>query len=397
MTMTEVQPSVPGTAASANLPTRGTHPEAASHSADDRDEDAQSQSIHDQENKKVPWSDDIWKAIHKVVHEETMRVRVGAQFLPHNRVHPKTTSVPPDLITSANLPGDASNILTLTIDEGVTIRLNEIWAEFALTTQQVHETAESKNPEHTSAVTLARRAAQYLALAQDLVIFNGYNGYSAPFFQQNIRFRPGQQPIDGGLLGLVASGGSYSAFTGAPGGPTNPFLSTNPVVLVPEAPGGSPGVYGDGTFRAVVDAYSLLTAGGQPGPYALILQTVPYADLFAPIGDGSLVITADRVAPLVKAGLYGTGALPPFATLPSSTPPLSPPSSPPTFAAVTPPPPYFGLLASVGGHTMNLVVGLHARTVFMQQDTNQNWRFRVLERFALRVTDPSAIVQLVFQ
>jgi hypothetical protein len=46
---------------------------------------------------------------------------------------------------------------------------------------------------------------------------------------------------------------------------------------------------------------------------------------------------------------------------------------------------------------MDLVVGLHARTVFLQQDVNQNWRFRVLERFALRVTDPSAIVPLVFQ
>jgi uncharacterized linocin/CFP29 family protein len=394
MAITEVQPSVPGTAASANLPTRATNPETAIDRADDPDTDAQS-SIHDQENKKVPWSDDVWKAIHRVVHEETMRVRVGAQFLPHNRVHPKTTSVAPDLIAPTNLPGDASNTFTLTIDEGATIRLNEIWAEFALTTQQVHETAEAKNPEHTSAVTLARRAAQYLALAQDLVIFNGFNGYSAPFFQQNIRFRQGQQPIDGGLLGLVSSGGSFSDFTGAPGGASNPFLSTNPVIEVPEV-AGSPGTWGVGTFSGAVDAYSILTSVGQPGPYAFILHTIPYADLFAPIGDASLVITADRVAPLVKAGLYGTGALPPFATLPSS-PSSSPPSSPPIYSASVPPPPYFGIMASVGGRTMDLVVGLHARTVFMQQDTNQNWRFRVLERFALRVTDPSAIVQFVFE
>jgi uncharacterized linocin/CFP29 family protein len=366
-----------------------------SHSADDEDTEAK-ESIHDQANKGVPWSEDVWKAIHKVVHEETMRVRIGAQFLPHHRVHPKTMSVAPELIINTNLPGDPTNTFTLTIDEGVTIRLNEIWKEFALTTQQVHETAEAKNPEHTSAVTLARRAAQYLALAQDLVIMNGYNGYSAPFFQQNIRFRQGQQPIDGGLLGLVASGGSFAAFTGAPGGAANPFLSTNPVILVPQLGGGSPGLlYGENTFAAVAEGYSMLTALGQAGPYALILHTIPHADLFAPAGPQSLVITADRVAPLVRAGLYGTGALPPFATLPGS-PPLSPPASPPTFPPVTPPPPYFGVLVSVGGHTMNLVVGLHARTVFMQQDVDQNWRFRLLERFALRVTDPSAIVQFVF-
>jgi hypothetical protein len=45
---------------------------------------------------------------------------------------------------------------------------------------------------------------------------------------------------------------------------------------------------------------------------------------------------------------------------------------------------------------MDLVVGLHATTVFMQQDSNQLWRFRVLERFALRVIDPSAIQVLEF-
>jgi uncharacterized linocin/CFP29 family protein len=128
----------------------------------------------------------------------------------------------------------------------------------------------------------------------------------------------------------------------------------------------------------------VLASQGQAGPYALILNTVPYADLFAPVGDGSLVVTADRVAPLVKAGLYVTGALPPYAHVP-------PPSPPAPFA-----PPYFGVLVSVGGQTMDLVTGLRAQTVFIQQDANENWRFRVVERFALRVMDPNAIVPLVF-
>ena len=43
-------------------------------------------SIHDEENKKVPCSYDIWKAINRVVHEETTRVRVGAAFLPQSNV-----------------------------------------------------------------------------------------------------------------------------------------------------------------------------------------------------------------------------------------------------------------------------------------------------------------------
>ena len=40
---------------------------------------------------------------------------------------------------------------------------------------------------------------------------------------------------------------------------------------------------------------------------------------------------------------------------------------------------------------------LDATTAFMQQDTDGNYRFRVVERFALRLKDTSAVVRLEFQ
>jgi uncharacterized linocin/CFP29 family protein len=317
------------------------------------------ESLHHKENKKVPWSEDVWKAIHKTVHEETLRVRIGAQFLPHRRVHPKTMSVPPDTITNLPIPGELTN--TLTVDEGQSIRINEIWSEFALTTQQVHDTAEAKNPLHTTAVTLARRAAMYLALGQDTVIFQGYNAYSTPLFSSNVNYRQNQLPADGGLLSL--NGGL--------------FASPNPIIQVQPLPQSPPGVtWGENTLSAVTAGYAALVTVGEPGPFALVLSTPVFADLFAAVGIGSLVITADRVQPLVKAGLFGTDTINPAAG--------SPPSSPPGGS-------YYGVLASLGGDTMDLVVGLHATTVFMQQDLNQLWRFRVTERFALRVLDPFAI------
>ena len=367
-------PTTPTPMGSAS-PTEGTPAPAG------EDDDGQGQSLHHKENEKVPWSPEIWKAIHRTVHDETMRVRVGAKFLPHRRVHPKTTSVPPDTITNGPVSNEQN--FTLTIDEGITIRLNEIWTEFALTTQQVHDTSEAKNPMHTSAVSLARRAAQYLALAQDIVIFQGFTGYTAsPFFAQNVRFRT-PLPADSGLLSQSAS-----PITGL-----NPYLSPNAPIQVQPLTDGAPGVrYGENTFTAVTQGYAVLNAQGQPGPYALILNTTPYADLYAAVGNGSLVITADRVEPLVKAGLFGTSTIPPNPALPPSSPPTSPPSSPPNLGG----PPYYGVLVSIGGDTMDLVVGLHATTVFMQQDTNQLWRFRVLERFALRVLDTSAIQVLQF-
>jgi uncharacterized linocin/CFP29 family protein len=350
--------------------------------SDEGGDDGQDQSLHHKENEKVPWKPEIWKAIHRTVHEESLRVRVGARFLPHRRVHPKTTSVPPDTITTNQvLPGESG--YTLTVDEGASIRLNEIWTEFALTTQQVHETAEAKNPMHTTAVTLARRAAQYLALAQDIVIFQGFSGYtSSQFFLNNVRSRT-PWPLDSGLLSLAVNSAGQ-----------NPYLSPNtPIQVQPLPPGSPPGVtYGENTFSAVTQGYAILTSQGHPGPYALVLNTFPYADLYAAVGLGSLVITADRVEPLVKAGLFGTGTVPPNLN-PGGSPASSLRSSPPDSPAE---PAYYGVLVSLGGDTMDLVVGMHATTVFMQQDTNQLWRFRVMERFALRVLDTSAIQVMEF-
>jgi uncharacterized linocin/CFP29 family protein len=310
---------------------------------------------------KVPWSAEVWKAIQRAVNDETKRVQVGAKFLPHRHVHPHITSVDADTVKNARLPGESQS--TLTVDEGASIRLNEIWTEFALTTQQVEETAKAKNPGDTTAVTLARRAAQYLALAQDVVIFQGKDGYTIPFFSQNVRFRAGQIPADGGLLCL----------TGEPA-----YLSPNPVIRVHPLPGSPRGVtYGENTFNAVTQSYSVLTGQGQPGPYALILNTAVYADLYASIGTGSLVTTAQRVEPLVKAGLFGTGTVPPSPGSPAGGP-------------------YYGVLVSIGGDTMDLVVGQDATTEFMQQDPNELWRFGVMERFALRVFDSSAIQVIEF-
>ena len=52
-----------------------------------------------------------------------------------------------------------------------------------------------------------------------------------------------------------------------------------------------------------------LNRKGQPGPYALILETSVYADAFSPVGD-ALVTTADRLTPLLAGGFYSSGAMP---------------------------------------------------------------------------------------
>jgi uncharacterized linocin/CFP29 family protein len=309
---------------------------------------------------KVHWSQDVWDRIDRAVHDEVMRTRVAAQFLPIHLVIPRTTSVPSDIIT----PPDATT-QTLTVDEGATTRLNEYWVEFALTPQQVdHETGDISELGHSTAVTLATRAANILAQAEDLVIFQGQNAINAPnsLFKTIVRSRG--VPADTGLLDLNLPGQSQP-----------PLLPPVQFVVVPLHDPAIPHIYGENTFSKVAQAYADLQGKGHYGPYALVLQTIPYADSYAPLRD-TLIMPADRIKPLMTAGFYGTGTLP---------------SNLPTKAS------FAGLLVSLGGNTMDLVVGLDATTAFMQQDIDGAYRFRVVERFALRLKDTTAVVRLEFQ
>ena len=306
---------------------------------------------------KVHWTQDVWDRIDKAVHDEVMRTRVGQKFLPIRPVIPRTTSVPTDSITPPTKVAP-----TLLVDEGLTTRLSEYWVEFALTPQQIdHETGDIMELGHSTAVTLATRAANLLSQAEDLVIFSGQNAIAGNnLFQNGIVLNRGV-PADTGLLDL------------APGAPPLPAAQIIPVK--PKDPA-VPGVYGENTFASVAEGYSVLQGNGQYGPYALVLQTTPYADTYAPL-PGTLILTADRLNPLMTAGFYGTG------TLPSN--------------AAGAEPQFYGLLLSLGGNTIDLVVGLDATTAFMQQDTDGAYRFRVVERFALRLKDITAVVRLEFQ
>jgi len=218
---------------------------------------------------------------------------------------------------------------------------------------------------HSTPVTLPTRAANILAQAEDIVVFQGANGIAtSPLFNPSADGTPQSvlnrgTPTDTGLLDLALKGAA------------NPPLKAVQAVQVALLNTANAGVYGENTFKEVAAAYSLLQGGGQYGPYALVLPTTPYADTYAPVAAG-LVITADRIKPLVVAGYYGTGMLP---MLPKAS----------------------GVLVSLGGNTMDLVVGLDATTAFMQQDPNGNFRFRVVQRLALRLKDTSGVVRLEFQ
>jgi uncharacterized linocin/CFP29 family protein len=222
------------------------------------------------------------------------------------------------------------------VDESAVIALVELGIEFGLTRQQT--AAEAQN---LTGIALATRAANLLAQAEDVVLLSGEAAFKNPLFKR-VQRRSGD--AGKGLLG--AAGRSVTV----------------------EPASDNPKRYVEHTFDAVVEGYSLLQQQGHNGPYALALRSEMYADTFASLPT-SLVMPADRITPLVSLGMFGTGMLPP------ST----------------------GVLVSVGGNTMDLIVGVEPITEFLQVSTEGLYRFRVFERFALRVKDTSAIVRLDFK
>jgi len=302
----------------------------------DRQPPAAGPTAMDRGQDKLPWSGELWHRIDRAVHAESMRTMPASAFLP--RVGPMPGALTVD--------SDQTLVDTreLAIDEAATFPLVEVWAEFALTPQQV-----AREAEIMTACTLAKRATNVLAQATDLLVFQGDAAVAGdPLFTgRRVRTRSG--PAGTGLLNAIPQDAAAQRIeVGAVSAGESRF--------------------GERTYEAVTEGCARLESKGHYGPYALILHTVPYADTFAPLAV-TLETPASLLEPMLGAGFYETGSLPP------ST----------------------GLLVSVGGNSMDLVVGRDATATFLQQDFEGKYVFRVYKRFALRVKDDSAIIRLDFE
>jgi uncharacterized linocin/CFP29 family protein len=309
--------------------------------------------------EKLPWSQEIWNRIDQAVHDECERTKIARKFIPlYGPVAPGELIVIADTVVR-----DAQ---TLTVNESATIALVELQVEFTLTPQQVH-----REGELMTAVTLATRSANLLAQAEDVIIFQGQDAITGPnphplFADNKVRVRSG--PAGDGLVKAAEA---------------NPIQVIQVLAFEPEDPGdpNEPRRFGERTFAAVADGYSRLQSGtglqqAHYGPYALALHNEPYADTYAPLAT-TLIMPADRIKPLMTAGFFGTGTLPATGATPN-------------VRETT------GVLVSLGGNTMDLVVGMDAITSFLQEDTEGRYRFRVYERFALRLKDTSSVIKFEF-
>jgi len=272
------------------------------------------------------WTPEIWGEIDKAVQAEVGRIRVAQKVFPSPPM-PNALSVPADLFDPA----------TMTIAEGQTKPFIEISVEFALTSSQIENESMLR-----TARTLARLAAKIVALAEDLLLFQGARA-PLPDGVQVIN----RESAGGGLLGVATA--------------------NTPIMVPPLATEGVE-AFGEATFRAVTQGIAGLIKEAQPEPHALFLETIPYADTYAPLPT-TLVTTADRLIPLLKGGFHGTG------TLPANT----------------------GLLVSLAGEPTTLYVAQDAITAYTQEDRGGNYRFRVFERVQFVARDPRAFIELEFR
>jgi uncharacterized linocin/CFP29 family protein len=114
-------------------------------------------------------------------------------------------------------------------------------------------------------------------------------------------------------------------------------------------------------FADVVDGVRLLTTGGFPGPYALVVSPQLYAQLNR-IFDSTGVLELEQVEKLARRGVYPSSALPEPGAL----------------------------LLDSGAANMDLAVAFDLAVAYVES-TNLNHRFRALESLALRIHRPEAI------
>jgi uncharacterized linocin/CFP29 family protein len=288
----------------------------------------------------VSWTDTQWKRVRQAVTEEANRVRVASSFLPTYGPLPPSTQV---------VPSEVVDPTTLTVDDVATTRLVELWVEFELSEQQVAEV------ELESALLLFRRAANIVARGEDWTIFNG-----RPRLDRTDHVLPGQ----GLPTALCVRGGRRRPRAVLPDDPGASGLLYAPVpaLLALNVPLTAQGLVG-----SIAASVAALEQVGHLAPFFCVLGDAAFVAAQSPNAI-SLVLPSDRIAPFLGRPLIRSGTVPRT----------------------------FGVLVSLAGAPIDLAVAVDAAPQFLNVSNAGRYRFRVYERFALRIKEVECIVRLEF-
>jgi uncharacterized linocin/CFP29 family protein len=287
---------------------------------------------------RLPWTDEQWATVQRIVQENARKARVASSFLPLVGPLPDgQASVPalamrPQVVTPYR--GEAPN--RLEVDDGQTVRLTTIACNVYLKTQQVED------PDLASAKQMLSRAADVIGRVEDAIVFNGQPGAdTAP-------------EITDGLPTVYTVGGGQEN----PGLLSDEGLQCDKTVDLAQ---GSANL-----VKAVVGSVQDLESRGHYGPFACVLGSTLYEAANAPI-EGSLVIPSDRIVPFLDGGALRRSSV---------------------VRADQ------GVVVALAGSPIDLVVACDVHVSYVQLTLEPRYVLRVSERFVLRMKQPDARCRL---
>ncbi|MDM0034032.1 family 1 encapsulin nanocompartment shell protein [Variovorax sp. J22P271] len=225
-------------------------------------------------NQQVPWTDEQWARVRKVIQEEAARARVAAGFLPLVGPLPGNT----DYVTADTISYGEAGAAKLQIEDKTTVQLPTLQVRVFL------RGAQMADPDMDSALQLFRRAANILARLEDTIVFGGLAGAG--------KLPPKASPV-AQVLGGQETDGLLQARP-----PTEAYLV-------------GPKTEENRLVTAVSACIGELEGDGHFGPFAVAFGHDFFTEVQTP-DPGSLVLPQDRIIPFLGGGpLVRTSTLPP--------------------------------------------------------------------------------------
>jgi hypothetical protein len=307
----------------------------------------------DRNSADLNWSEDQWNRVLRVVSEEAQRARLGASFLPVvSWPDPYAEAIPPLNLYVDDLPAPlgaapaANPPQRMWADSDPTLNVTTFSGLVYLRSTDVAD------PDLGVALAMFRRVANAIARAEDALIFRGQDGAG--------NLPPGVQP-------------AFANFITTSGGGVSQGLLPHPSAPFPPNPGWQV-LAGDrqlqpaplnALVQSIADAVGTLEGAGYPAPHACVLGPALFTEAATPLVN-TLVMPRDRILPLVDGRLFRSSVIPD---------------------------PY-GLVVSLSGSSMELVVVADISVRFLQINSEPRYVFRVSERVAMRLREPPAVVVL---
>lgn len=315
------------------------------------------------DNPQVPWTDEQWARVNKVVQEEASRARMAATFLPLLGPLPGDT----DFVREGLIQYQAAPPPNIGIRDRPVIQLATLQVKVPV------RGAQMADPEMTSVLALFRRAANVLARLEDAVVFRGL----VPDPLNPGRFAPpinvGPPPPLGAQRVWEITGGEVSRGLWTVPLPWAQWVFIQPGLAGPD----------ERLVRGIAQAIGRLEAGGHFGPFAVVLDRRVF--LVAVTPTPALVLPQDRILPFLGGGpLLRSSTLDNALLLAIQIPNLQ-------FHVVFP----SGVVVALGGEPVELVIATDVCVQFLQVTADPVFVFRVCEKMALRIKEPEAIMQLV--